>query len=189
MNADGFGNGFQVKGKVVVKLCVTFEFMAGETHEKVLKLREYGLRVLVAHLQFLADLIVEVLEKFAASLSHGLVDFEVEFELELVELRDTLLKLAPSYKPNHDDGVQITAAPLWPLFRHKPWQKVLKETWGKLEKGDYDWAHLATNYWPDRVREKCKTDKSLAIAHGLEDLYIEPEAQAKKVRGRKAKEA
>ena len=107
------------------------------------------------------------------------------FELELIELRDTLLKLAPSYKPNHDDGVQISAAPLWPLFRHKPWQKVLKDTWAKLEKGDYDWAHLAMNYWPDRVREKCKTDKSLAIAHGLEDLYIEPEAKPKKARGKK----
>src|SRR5690606_19434627 len=90
------------------------------------------------------------------------------FELELIELRDTLLKLAPTYKPTHDDGVQISAAPLWPLFRHKPWQKVLKDTWEKLKKGDYDWAHLAMNYWPDRVREKCKTDKSLAIAHGLE---------------------
>lgn len=107
------------------------------------------------------------------------------FELELIELRDTLLKLAPTYKPNHDDGVQISAAPLWQLFRHKPWQKVLKDTWAKLEKGDYDWAHLAMNYWPDRVREKCKTDKSLAIAHGLEDLYIEPEAKPKKTRGRK----
>jgi len=107
------------------------------------------------------------------------------FELELIELRDTLLKLAPSYKPNHDDGVQISAAPLWPLFRHKPWQKVLKDTWAKLEKGDYDWAHLAMNYWPERVREKCKTDKSLAIAHGLEDLYIQPEAAPKKTRGRK----
>lgn len=111
------------------------------------------------------------------------------FELELTELRDTLLKLAPTYKPNHDDGVQITAAPLWPLFRHKPWQKVLKDTWEKLKKGDYDWAHLAMNYWPERVREKCKTDKSLAIAHGLEDLYVEPEAAPKKARGRRAKEA
>jgi len=72
--------------------------------------------------------------------------------------------------------VQITAVPLWPLFRHKPRQKVLKDTWAKLEKGDYDWAHLAMAYWPERVREKCKTDKSLAIAHGLEDLYVEPEA-------------
>lgn len=109
------------------------------------------------------------------------------FELELIELRDTLLKLAPTYKPNHDDGVQICAAPLWPLFRHKPWQKVLKDTWEKLKKGDYDWAHLAMNYWPDRVREKCKTDKSLAIAHGLEDLYIEPPAKPKTARGRKKK--
>ena len=79
--------------------------------------------------------------------------------------------------------MQITAAPLWPLFRHKPWQKVLKDTWAKLEKGDYDWAHLAMTYWPERVREKCKTDKSLAIAHGLEDLYIQPAAKPKKARG------
>ncbi len=109
------------------------------------------------------------------------------FELELIEFRDTLLKIAQDYHPSHDDGVQITAAPLWPLFRHKPWQKVLKDTWTKLEKGDYDWAHLAMNYWPNRVREKCKTDKSLAIAHGLEELYIEPEAKSKKVRGNKSK--
>jgi len=107
------------------------------------------------------------------------------FEQELTDLRDTLLKIAPTYQPNHDDGVQITAAPLWPLFRHKPWQKVLKDTWTKLEKGDYDWAHLAMAYWPDRVREKCKTDKSLAIAHGLEDLYVETEAAPKKTRGKK----
>lgn len=110
------------------------------------------------------------------------------FELELIELRDTLLKLAPTYKPNHDDGVQITAAPLWKLFRHKPWQKVLKDTWAKLEKGDYDWSHLAMNYWPDRVRDKCVTDKSLAIAHNLEHLYIEPEIAPKKARGRAKKQ-
>lgn len=107
------------------------------------------------------------------------------FEQELTDLRDTLLKIAPNYQPNHDDGVQITAAPLWPLFRHKPWQNVLKDTWKKLEKGDYDWAHLAMAYWPDRVREKCKTDKSLAIAHGLEDLYVEPETVPKKTRAKK----
>ena len=109
------------------------------------------------------------------------------FESELIELRDTLLQIAPTYRPNHDDGVQITAAPLWPLFRHKPWQKVLKDSWAKLEKGDYDWAHLAMAYWPDRVREKCKTDKSLAIAHDLEHLYIESDEKPAKARGRKKK--
>lgn len=107
------------------------------------------------------------------------------FEQELTDLRDILLKIAPSYQPNHDDGVQITAAPLWPLFRHKPWQKVLKDTWTKLDKGDYDWAHLAMTYWPYRVREKCKTNKSLAIAHGLEELYVESEVVPKKTRGKK----
>lgn len=107
-------------------------------------------------------------------------------ELELIELRDRLLEIAPAFQPNHDDGVQITAAPLWQLFRHKPWQKVLKDTWAKLEKGDFDWAHLAMAYWPDRVREKCKTDKSLAIAHDLEHLYVEPASKSKTKRGRKS---
>jgi hypothetical protein len=106
-------------------------------------------------------------------------------ELELMELRDILLQIAPTYRPNHDDGVQITAAPLWQVFRHKPWQKILKDTWAKLEKGDYDWAHLAMAHSPDRVREKCKTDKSLAIAHDLEHLYVEPEPQPKKPHARK----
>ena len=106
-------------------------------------------------------------------------------ELELIDLRDTLLQIAATWRPNHDDGVQITAAPLWPLFRHKPWQKVLKDTWAKLEKGDYDWSHLAKTYWPGRVRDKCKTDKSLAIAHGLEDLYVEPATAPKKARVKK----
>jgi hypothetical protein len=99
-------------------------------------------------------------------------------EKELIELRDTLLQITPTYRPDHDDGVQITAAPLWPVFRHKPWQKLLKESWGKLEKGHYDWSHLAMAYWPERVREKCKTDKSLAIAHGLEELYEPPPESA-----------
>ena len=107
------------------------------------------------------------------------------FEAELIELRDLLLEIAPTYRPNHDDGVQISASPLWRLFRHKPWQKVLKDTWGKLEKGDYDWAHLSMAYWPDRVREQCKTDKSMAIAHDLESLYEEPETVSGSKGGRK----
>jgi len=93
---------------------------------------------------------------------------------ELKDLQDELLSLAPTWKPSNDDGVQITAAPLWRLFRHKPWQKVLKDTWEKLERGDHDWTNLAMSHWPDRVREKCSADKSLAIAHNLEYLYEPP---------------
>lgn len=106
-------------------------------------------------------------------------------ELELIELRDNLLKIAPTYQPSWEDGVQISAAPLWPLFRYQPWQLILKDTWTKLEAGEYDWAYLAMNYWPERVREKSKNDKSLAIAHGLEQFYVEPAALSKKTRGRK----
>jgi len=106
-------------------------------------------------------------------------------ELELRDFRAELLRLAKFWKPNLNDGVQITAAPLWKLFQYRPWQKKLKETWAALEAGKYDWAHLACSIWPDRVREKCKTDKSLAIAHGLEELYQEPEKPVKKKRGGK----
>ena len=90
---------------------------------------------------------------------------------ELGEMKAELLSIAElPYKPHLNDGVQISAAPLWKLFRHTKWRKDLEATWKKLEKGEFDWAHLAYAIWPERVREKCKTDRSLAIAHGLEDL-------------------
>jgi len=110
-----------------------------------------------------------------------------DFEIELTEFHDELLRLAKMWKPNLNDGVVITASPLWKLFQYKPWQRRLKETWDALGAGEYDWAHLAYSLWPDRVREKCKHDKSLAIAHGLEELYQEPPATAGKKRGRKPK--
>ena len=87
---------------------------------------------------------------------------------ELATFRESLLEIAKFWKPNLNDGVQITAAPLWKHFRLKTWQKKLKETWQKLEAGDYDWAHLAHSTWPERVIPKCLTDRSLAIAHGHE---------------------
>lgn len=90
---------------------------------------------------------------------------------ELKDFRDELLRLAKFWKPNLNDGVQITAAPLWKLFQHKAWQKKLKDTWEKLEDGDYDWAHLACSIWPERVLRKCHQDRSLAIAHDVEDIF------------------
>jgi hypothetical protein len=121
--------------------------------------------------------------------SAGVAELErlSDFQIELMQFRDELLRLAKVWKPNLNDGVVITAAPLWKLFQYKPWQKNLRETWEALESGEYDWAHLAYSLWSDRVREKCKHDKSLAIAHGLEELYQEPPATAGKKRGRKAK--
>ena len=69
------------------------------------------------------------------------------------------------YTPHIDDGVLINASPLWELLPSWP---DTKKAWQELEKGKYDWARQAMDYWPDRVREKCKTNKSFAIAHGLE---------------------
>lgn len=54
--------------------------------------------------------------------------------------------------------------------QHKAWQKECKECWDSLVAGQYDWAHLAIHLWPERVVPKCREDRSLAIAHELEDL-------------------
>jgi hypothetical protein len=100
------------------------------------------------------------------------IDALVELQRELEAMREELLQVAKlPYKPDQNDGVLITAAPLWRLFRHKPRQKNLKKCWDDLEAGKYDWSHLAYAIWPDRVREACKKDKSIAIAHGLEELF------------------
>jgi len=108
---------------------------------------------------------------------------------ELRELLDELKDLHQEieriiklpWRPNLNDGVLITASPLWKLFRLPKWQKELKACWEKLAKGDYDWAHLAHTIWPSRVEKACETDRSLAIAHGLEHLCkIEPPKPKKK---------
>ncbi len=105
-----------------------------------------------------------------------------DFKAEIVDFRDELFRIAKFWKPNLNDGVQITAAPLWRLFQHKAWQKKLKETWKNLEEGEYDWAHLAYSIWPARVLGKCHKDRSLAIAHDVEDeLWHE----VKVIKGRK----
>jgi hypothetical protein len=95
----------------------------------------------------------------------------IEFRGELLDLKAELERIIKlPWKPNLNDGVLITASPLWKLFRLSKWQKDLKTCWQELEKGDYDWAHLAYSIWPKRVEEVCKTDRSIAIAHGLEHL-------------------
>ena len=110
----------------------------------------------------------------------------IDLERDLLEMRaeiERVIKLP--WKPNLNDGVLITASPLWKLFRLPKWRKDLEACWKDLERGDYDWAHLALSLWPDRVSEKCKTDRSLAIAHGLEDLCQVAPPAPKAKRGKK----
>ena len=102
---------------------------------------------------------------------------------ELEEFREELLRVAQlPYKPNLNDGVIINAAPLHNLFRLRSWANDTREVWNKLKRGDYDWAHLAYTIWPERVRDVCRKDRSIAIAHGLEDI-CEVEAPAPEKRG------
>jgi hypothetical protein len=101
----------------------------------------------------------------AAGLLH-----EVQTLLQDLRLFKSELELvAPLWNPNLNDGVIINHAILWRIAPHTPWQKKCKECWDKLVKGDYDWAHLSFHLWPERVIRKCTTDRSLAIAHGLEE--------------------
>lgn len=109
------------------------------------------------------------------------IEDQTVFLAELKTLRDRLLEVTNlPYHPDLNDGVQITAAPLWQCFRHGPWQKVLKEIWSEVTKGEYDWAHLSMSIWPDRVVPKCAKDRSLAIAHGIDDLLWVPDLSSKK---------
>ncbi len=110
-----------------------------------------------------------------------LLDYQNLFH-ELKDMEKDLLEVAALlYKPNHDDGVLITAAPLYRFFRHSKWKKATEECWRALQKGDYDWSHLAYSIWPERVAPKCKKDLSMAIAHGLEEICeIKPKEKKEK---------
>ena len=111
----------------------------------------------------------------------------LDFRGELLDLKAELERVIKlPWKPNLNDGVLITASPLWKLFRLPKWQKDLKACWEELAAGDYDWAHLAYTIWPDRVRQLCEKDRSVAIAHGLEHLCKTEPPKTKKARKAKA---
>jgi hypothetical protein len=94
------------------------------------------------------------------------------FVAELQQMSDEVKRIAPLWKPNLDDGIILTKAPLWRLAgSHKPWQKELRAKWEELCRGDYAWAHIAMHLWPERVVPKCAEDRSLAIVHDLEDVF------------------
>ena len=84
---------------------------------------------------------------------------------------DELSGAAALFRPNLNDGVIINHAPLWRMIGLPKWRKDVHAVWEELVNGKYDWAHLAMHLWPGRVVPKCATDRSLAIAHGLEDVF------------------
>ncbi len=117
----------------------------------------------------------------ALAAAAGAARKKLEKELdELRKLADELAEFAKNletitlggYAPEEnwiDDGVILRMAPLWsvlPIWKSEP-----KKYWERLAAGDFDWSHIAMKYWPARVKEKCKTNKSYAIAHGHEEWY------------------
>jgi len=104
-------------------------------------------------------------ERKAIASQENLVD-------ELQQFVDELTAVAPLWHPDLNDGIVVVLAPLWRLFaHHKPWSKELRNRWDSLMAGEYDWAQLAMRLWPERVVQKCAEDRSLAIAHELEDVF------------------
>ena len=102
------------------------------------------------------------------------------FVVELRAFRDEVALVAPLWNPDLNDGVIINFAPLWRLVsQNRSWQKECKKVWDKLVAGDYDWAHLAMHLWPERVVPKCAKDRSLAIAHGLENTFWHEDVDGK----------
>lgn len=92
--------------------------------------------------------------------------------------------LAAGYVPNHDDGVPVTAAPLLHLAASRPWRVECEKNMDLLEKGDYDWSHLAMSMYPARVTQKAKKDWCMALTHGLEHI-CENKPKEKKARKKK----
>jgi hypothetical protein len=109
----------------------------------------------------------------------------VKLVSDLEDFRSELLRVGKLWKPNLNDGAQITAAPLWGLFSVRKWRELLRETWAKLEVGEYDWSHLSLAFWPERVIHVAREDRSIAIAHDLEDeLWHEIEVKKMSKAGR-----
>lgn len=89
------------------------------------------------------------------------------------------------YEPNHDDGVPVTSCPLVNLIFHRAWKAECQSNLEDLNKGNYDWSHLAMSMYPARVTQKAKKDWCMALTHGLEHLC---ENKPKEKKPRKKKE-
>ena len=92
------------------------------------------------------------------------MDHQEQFISELWDFEGKLRRVANLHLDfDLNDGVIMNIAPFWELV---PWKEP-KKYWEELQEGRYDWSHIAYQLWPERVREVCKRDRSIAIAHGL----------------------
>jgi len=108
------------------------------------------------------------------------MDLQEQFVSELRGFADKLRRVADLHlEPDLNDGVILNIAPLWELV---PWKEA-KKYWEALQEGKYDWSHIAYQLWPERVEDLCRKDRSIAIAHGREDLCeVKPPRASRKKR-------
>ena len=97
-----------------------------------------------------------------------------EFLAELRGFAVDLRGAAAVWSPSPDDGTVVACAPLWKLFAgHRGWQTECQDMWFALENGELDWSGTALRLWPSRVVEKSLSDRSLALGHGIEEIFGE----------------
>jgi hypothetical protein len=98
---------------------------------------------------------------------------------DLRAFRDEVARVAPLWAPLRDDGVVLNCAVLCRLFdHHRAWQKECRKKWTELADGKYDWAGWAMHLWPERTVLSCASDRSIAIAHGVEaELWEDDEEE------------
>jgi len=110
------------------------------------------------------------------------MDRQEQFVFELRDFAD-MLRRAAELRLDFDlnDGVILNIAPMWELVL---WREP-KKCWEELQEGKYDWSHIAYQLWPERVKELCKKERSIAIAHRREDLYEGESQQATGKSGRR----
>ena len=75
------------------KFGVAAQFMPGGPNEELFKFVERTLGFASLFTKFFADFVVEILKQLPPGLGHRLVDFEAQFELELVKRRLDLFRL------------------------------------------------------------------------------------------------
>ena len=106
------------------------------------------------------------------SAQRKVIEAHANYVDELAGFLNEIERVAPLWDPQLEDGIIINAALIWRLFpQNNSWQKDCRTTWERLIRGDFDWSHLSMRFWPERVLPKCAEDRSLAIAHGLEDVF------------------
>jgi hypothetical protein len=112
----------------------------------------------------------EIGEKGTAA-THSVLATAEALVAELRAFASELDRIVPLWAPSIDDGVVVNAAPFFRLMPHRESRAKAEASWKELCDGDLDWARLAMRLWPERVVPKCAKDRSLAIAHGLEDVF------------------